>query len=260
MDNASDGRVKEAGRRYHASSPWSAPAALAATVAILAIGIVGGGFAGRIVELILAITGAGPHTGHAPPVSISSIGLLIRLGLMQGIVIVLVLLAASLFGGRPRTLLAMQEMPGASALLPALGAMVLLIAPYNLAVHLISPDSIVQDLQPFAGFMRSDLALLAAVVIGIGAPVSEEMLFRGFLQSALAQSRVGYFGASLVTTMGWTGLHVGYTAAGLIEVFLIGLLLSWLLWRTGNLWVTIVCHAAYNLTLLAVLAAIELPV
>jgi membrane protease YdiL (CAAX protease family) len=241
VDNASDGRVPQAGRRYHASSPWSAPAALAATIAILAIGIVGGGFLGR-------------------PASISSIGLLIRLGLMQAIVIVLVLLAASMFGGRLRTLLAMREMPGASELLRALGAMVLLIAPYNLAVHLISPDSVVQDLQPFAGFMRSDLALLAAIVIGIGAPVSEEMLFRGFLQSALAQTRIGYFGASLVTTMGWTALHAGYTAAGLVEVFLIGLLLSWLLWRTGNLWVTIACHAAYNLTLLAILAVVELPV
>ena len=260
MDKALDARRRPTGRRYDASSPWSALAALAATVAILAIGVVGGGFVGRIVELMLAMSEAGPYTGHAPPVSVSSIGLLVRLGLMQLIVIVLVLLAAGMSGGRPRTVLAMREMPGASVLLPALGAMVLLIAPYNLAVHLISPDSVVQDLQPFAGFMRSDLALLAAVVIGIGAPLSEEMLFRGFLQSALAKTRIGYFGASLVTTMGWTALHAGYTPAGLVEVFLIGLLLSWLLWRTGNLWVTIVCHAAYNLTLLAILAAIELPV
>jgi membrane protease YdiL (CAAX protease family) len=260
VDKALDARRWPTGRRYDASSPWSAPAALAAAVAILAIGVLGGGFVGRIVELMLAMNGAGPHTGHAPPVSVSSIALLIRLGLLQLIVIVLVLLAAGISGGRPRTVLALRGAPAPTELLPALGAMILLIAPYNLAVHLISPDSVVQDLQPFAGFMRSDFALLAAIVIGIGAPVSEEMLFRGFLQSALAQSRIGYFGASLVTTMGWTVLHAGYTAAGLVEVFLIGLLLSWLLWRTGNLWVTIVCHAAYNLTLLAILAAVELPV
>jgi membrane protease YdiL (CAAX protease family) len=260
VDKALDARRWPTGCRYDASSPWSVPAALAAAVAILAIGVLGGGFIGRIVELMLAMSGAGPYTGRAPPVSVSSIGLLIRLGLMQLIVIVLVMFAAGISGGRPRTVLALRGAPAPTELLPALGAMILLIAPYNLAVHLISPDSVVQDLQPFAGFMRSDLALLAAVVIGIGAPMSEEMLFRGFLQSALAQSRIGYFGASLVTTMGWTALHAGYTAAGLVEVFLIGLLLSWLLWRTGNLWVTIVCHAAYNLTLLAILAAIELPV
>jgi membrane protease YdiL (CAAX protease family) len=42
-------------------------------------------------------------------------------------------------------------------------------------------------------------------------------------------------------------------------VFSIGLLLSWLLWRTGSLWVTIFCHGLYNSLVVLVLRLIELP-
>jgi len=85
-----------------------------------------------------------------------------------------------------------------------------------------------------------------ALALVVGAPVSEEILFRGFLLSALAQSRLGFFGAAMVTTLAWTILHAGYSGIGLIEVFLAGLLFSWLLWRTGSLWVPLVCHGIYN--------------
>jgi uncharacterized protein len=57
----------------------------------------------------------------------------------------------------------------------------------------------------------------------------------------------------------WTLLHVGYTVIGLVEVFTIGLLLSWLLWRTGSLWVTIFCHAVYNSLIILVLRFAPLP-
>ena len=45
---------------------------------------------------------------------------------------------------------------------------------------------------PSCGFMTGPDWLLALLVIGVGAPLSEELLFRGFLQSALAQSRLGF--------------------------------------------------------------------
>ena len=42
-------------------------------------------------------------------------------------------------------------------------------------------------------------------------------------------------------------------AAGIAEVFLIGLLFSWLLWRTGSLRVALFCHALYNSLIVLVL-------
>ena len=80
----------------------------------------------------------------------------------------------------------------------------------------------------------------------VGAPLSEELLFRGFLLSALAQSRLGYSGARAAHDARLDGASCRLLRLGLIEVFLAGLLFSWLLWRTGNLWVPIACHAFYN--------------
>ena len=61
---------------------------------------------------------------------------------------------------------------------------------------------------------------LALLVIGIGAPLSEELLFRGFLFSGLAKSRLGLVG-SRSPDLGRCGrrcIH-GYSVFGLIEVF-----------------------------------------
>jgi hypothetical protein len=100
---------------------------------------------------------------------------------------------------------------------------------------------------------------LAAAVIGIGAPLSEELLFRGFLLSALAQSRTGFWWAAIVSSALWTALHVGYSAVGILEVFVIGLFFSWLLWRTGSLRVAIFCHAVYNSLIVLALRFVDLP-
>ena len=86
--------------------------------------------------------------------------------------------------------------------------------------------------------------LLAAVVL---APLWEELTFRGFLLSALAQSRLGFRGAALVTNSAWTALHWNYSAAGLTAVFTAGTVLTWLLWRTGSIRVPIAAHGIANL-------------
>jgi membrane protease YdiL (CAAX protease family) len=46
---------------------------------------------------------------------------------------------------------------------------------------------------------------------------------------------------------------------GLAEVLAIGLFLSWLLWRTGSLRVTIFCHGLYNLLIVLALRLVDLP-
>jgi membrane protease YdiL (CAAX protease family) len=106
---------------------------------------------------------------------------------------------------------------------------------------------------------RGEDWLLAAAVIGIGAPLSEELLFRGFLLSALAQTRLGFWGAAAISSALWTALHAGYSAVGILEVFVIGLFFSWLLWRTGSLRVPIFCHAVYNSLIVLALRLVDLP-
>ena len=110
----------------------------------------------------------------------------------------------------------------------------------------------------FEEFIRSDAWWLAVLVIGLGAPVMEELLFRGFLFPALAQTRIGLIGAAVSTSAGWAALHAGYSSLGLIEVFAVGLYFSWLLVRTGSLRVPMFCHAAYNLAVVALLTVVDI--
>ncbi len=88
----------------------------------------------------------------------------------------------------------------------------------------------------------------------------EELMFRGFLFPALARSKLGNRGAAVVSSVGWAALHAGYSVAGLAEVFLAGLYLSWMLLKTGSLRVPIFCHAAYNSSVLLMLMVVDIPV
>jgi membrane protease YdiL (CAAX protease family) len=139
---------------------------------------------------------------------------------------------------------------------------VLLMALLQIAVSAVQyfflPQDMYADLRPFVQLFGEQW-VLALLVVGIGAPLSEELLFRGFLLSALARSRLGFAGGTLVTTGLWTALHAGYSLAGIVEVFLIGLFFSWLLWRTGSLRVPIFCHALYNSLIVLVLRHVPLP-
>lgn len=161
--------------------------------------------------------------------------------------IVLTLLASRAFDSRPRDVLALAPpAQGARIYLSAFALMLALFGAYSVAVWLIDPATIVKDLRPFSAMMRSDAWLLAFIAIAVGAPLMEELLFRGFLLSALANSRLGFAAGSLVTALCWTALHASYSWIGLVEVLAAGLYFSWLLWRTGSLLVPMFCHAAYN--------------
>jgi hypothetical protein len=114
------------------------------------------------------------------------------------------------------------------------------------------------DLRPLVRLFGEQW-VLALLVVGVGAPLSEELLFRGFLLSALARSRLGFTGGAIVSTVWWTALHAGYSPAGIVEVFVIGLFFCWLLWRTGSLRVPIFCHALYNSLIVVALRHVPLP-
>ena len=72
-------------------------------------------------------------------------------------------------------------------------------------------------------------------------------MFRGFLLSALAKSKIGFWGAAIFTDAAWTAVHAPYQSwDALLTIFLFGLLVSFLLWRTGSLWTCIFAHMTVN--------------
>jgi membrane protease YdiL (CAAX protease family) len=83
--------------------------------------------------------------------------------------------------------------------------------------------------------------------VALGAPVAEELLFRGYLFAALAPTRIGRVGAVLVTSALWSVAHAGPAPWAIVGgIFIMGLVLGVVLLRFGSLWVTIAMHATWN--------------
>jgi len=83
--------------------------------------------------------------------------------------------------------------------------------------------------------------------IGVAAPIFEEFLFRGFILRAAQSTRLGRIGAVALTALLFAALHVQYDLAGLIFVFLLGLLLGSARVQTGSLYVPLAMHVTNNL-------------
>lgn len=86
----------------------------------------------------------------------------------------------------------------------------------------------------------------------VAAPLAEEFLFRGFLFPGLLRSRLGATGAIGVTALAWGSLHVQYDLYGMASVAAGGILLGWVRWRTGSLWLCVLLHA-----LVTIVATVE---
>jgi uncharacterized protein len=242
---------------YVPRTPWTPGRALVATLAIiaLAIGVVGALLAAGIVADAVGV----PAPSRWRP-SGESAAALVMMGIWQALVVVFTLLASALFGGRVLDVLALRA-PAAGPRVYIGALLVLACLQVALAAiqHGLIGHDMLQDLRPFVGLIAGPNWLLALAVIGIGAAASEELLFRGFLLSALAGTRLGFWGAAVLSSALWTGLHAGYSAIGIAEVFVIGLFFSWLLWRTGSLRVPVVCHALYNSLIVLALRFVPLP-
>ncbi len=179
---------------------------------------------------------------------------------LQGGIIVLTLLAGGRSAEHRRDVLALKPPAQGWGVVPlALLPLFAATAVWTAALLYWLPHVVYQDLRPFKQLMDSAAIWVAMPVICLGAPLSEELLFRGFLFSGLAKTRLGFLGTALLTTALWGALHAGYSAFGLIEVLGIGLYFSWLLVRTGSLWVTIACHAVYNSVVMICLMLVTLP-
>jgi membrane protease YdiL (CAAX protease family) len=179
---------------------------------------------------------------------------------LQGGIIALTLLAGGLTAEQRADVLALKAPAQGWGVVPvALIPLFVITGLWTAALLLLNPTAVYQDLRPYQDLMRGDVLWIMLPVICLGAPLSEELLFRGFIFSGLAKSPLGLSGTAILTTLLWTALHAGYSAFGLGEVLAIGLYFSWLLIRTGSLWVTIACHSLYNSVIAAGLLLVKLP-
>jgi membrane protease YdiL (CAAX protease family) len=114
--------------------------------------------------------------------------------------------------------------------------------------HEVTPGFMGEVLQS----ARADGALwLLVLALCVAAPVSEELLARGFLYRGWSESFLGVPGAILLSSLVWTALHLQYDWFFFGEVFSIGLLLGYLRYRYRSTWLTIFVHGLNNLAAVA---------
>lgn len=168
--------------------------------------------------------------------------------------ILLTLVFAGARGGRIAGVLALRA-PIGGAWSYAWAVPVFVVYGFGLGalVQWLWPQTSQADIEQIMLLAHSPAAWLIFIIAAVMAPLQEELVFRGFLFSALANSRwLGFLGATVLTSLGWAAIH-GYSIAGDATIFLLGLALCAILWRTGSTRVTMACHGVYNA--LAFLAA-----
>ncbi len=132
-----------------------------------------------------------------------------------------------------------------------LGLLATVIIVANIAVRSIAHLGLAQD--PFIFGHQPRQALLMAVLILVAAPFAEEVFFRGFLLQGLAR-RMRFWPAAVITSGIFALAHVWPYLY--VPIFILGLALAWLFWRTGSIWASVAAHATINATSLVVVAVL----
>ena len=108
-------------------------------------------------------------------------------------------------------------------------------------------DNFGGDLQPTVQMIREtkDIGLIAAMFSAavIGAPIAEEIIFRGYLYPVAKKYTSQWF-AIVFTGVLFGVVHMNLM--GLPTLALMGVILAILYERTGSLWAPIICHMAFN--------------
>lgn len=95
-------------------------------------------------------------------------------------------------------------------------------------------------------YKTATLPWLLLFALVVAAPLTEELLFRGFLFSGLEVSVLGPLGAAVVSSALWAAIHTQYEFFYLVTIFCMGLLLCWVRRKSGSLFLTMGLHAFAN--------------
>lgn len=111
---------------------------------------------------------------------------------------------------------------------------------------LLQPDQ--EDVTRELGTNKDELGsvAVAAFLIVIAAPLSEELFFRGFMFGGLRRS-MSLWPAAVISAIVWGSLHLGAGNIGVaVQLAVFGVILAWLYERSGTLWAPVLAHAINN--------------
>ena len=98
-------------------------------------------------------------------------------------------------------------------------------------------DGLAQSAQPL---------WLLVIAMVIFAPVYEEVMFRGFLWTGLASSRLGVWGASLISSLVFALIHLQYGVVEWMGVFCLAVVFSYARLLSGSLLLPMLLHMLNN--------------
>jgi len=100
----------------------------------------------------------------------------------------------------------------------------------------------------FNGGILANIVLISAAVLV--APIVEEFLFRGLLQQSLFYRFGSLIPSIVIPTVIFALFHVGYLFyfPAMLELITLGVLLAWLMAKTGNILIPMLTHALFNLS------------
>ena len=206
-------------------------------------------FVGQVAGVVYFLVVNGAAFDLNSIMAITANGRVISLSVIMGLpAILLALWAATRWSGVPFADYLALRWPSWRMFGAGVGGLVLLLLAWEvisrLAGHESSPGFMIDVLKT----AQNDGALwLLVIAFCVAAPLSEELLARGFLYRGWSESFLRPFGAILLSSAVWTAMHMQYNWFFLAQVFSIGLLFGYLRYRTNSLWLTVILHGINNL-------------
>lgn len=102
-----------------------------------------------------------------------------------------------------------------------------------------------------ASYQTAEIVPLYWLALVVMAPLFEEAFFRGFLFESLKVSRLGGWGAVILTSLFWMAVHFQYDWYGLLTIAVLGLIIGAARLKTESIAVAAVLHVVNNFMAMA---------
>jgi membrane protease YdiL (CAAX protease family) len=207
-------------------------------------------FAGQFLLVAAFFLTKGPPFDLASIKAVASAGTVISLSVMMGLPAVLALLwLATRMARTPfADYLALRRISWIDLLI-GMVALIALIVGWDLLSRALGRDMTPGFMVEVLRSAQADGSLwLLVIAFSLAAPVTEELMVRGFLYRGWSESFLGALGAIVLSSLVWTAMHAQYYDwFPFCEVMSIGLLLGYMRYRSNSTWLTIIMHSINNL-------------
>jgi CAAX protease family protein len=206
-------------------------------------------FAGQFALVAVFFIAKGPPFDIASIKAVASAGTVISLSVIMGLPAVLaVLWLATRMARVPFADYLALRSTSWTNLMIGIVALIVLIAGWDLLARAVGHDATPGFMVDVLKSAQADGALwLLVIAFSVAAPVTEELMVRGFLYRGWSESFLGPAGAIVLSSLVWTAMHAQYYDWFLFsEVLSIGLLLGTMRYRSHSTWLTIIMHGINN--------------